>query len=809
MHAKKSKLQFTFMSIVLFTILVFPVNSWCNFSSPLIKLGYSCGVMTEHTDDGTTNLAFALTIRDEDGVSRDSHTVTVLYPDGVTEKSLGYDYFMNWSAFSHAEAIFTFRDSSSPLTPGRYRFTVTDGDNNSVMIDDYLVSDPLGNLPTFISEPTWDDDNKPTFTWGTVLGASTYQIRIMIPSSDQSIAPGRIVYRGFSGTTQHTVPEGVLAPGCAYSFYVTAFRENIFSVGYFGTSNWSSSETVSFTTPGASETYKLSDLRVQHIVREVTPPYSTSYNRIEFWLTTTGTGDGEYPPYDIVKSVTLTGPDGEVLVSHLEYWNDIAWGGDLIDAPIPETETFSDWIGYSAVVQADLVAGTYTLEVFDAWGNGSTYTFEFDGETDLPIIDSSSINAEMNSLGDLVCTWASPTGLPDGADLSAWLTGLDQTWSWAAGATRSIFVRLPANADSVTIPDVIITKMLGDGMKHFDLNLRVHSADDTNRSYTQHVNIDYAIPAETSDSDGDGICDSVDPLLEEKSCAFSDGTTSGEITNCQLDGDPRVFIADALNETEGVMIKGLYESTFTFCDESTDWTLTGGDVIILTCGSVKARVISGEVEAEFKSDDTVTATAVINEGSALNFEPETFTFDTPETNIEPVEVNFIIDEETTATASLVPSSGVQFEPVTDTFTVPASSTEPVTVAIGENVVQVEAGATKKIVEVDIKPCSDNNRFHHNGHGVVPVAIFGSETLSVDDISLESLRLQGLSVKVVGRHKKYLARSEDIDGDGYNDLNLKFKDSDEWIEPENGKAKLTGTMADGTQIEGSDTIVLVP
>jgi len=82
-------------------------------------------------------------------------------------------------------------------------------------------------------------------------------------------------------------------------------------------------------------------------------------------------------------------------------------------------------------------------------------------------------------------------------------------------------------------------------------------------------------------------------------------------------------------------------------------------------------------------------------------------------------------------------------------------------------------------------------------------------LSVDDISIESLRLQGLSVKVVGRHKKYLARSEDIDGDGYNDLNLKFKDSDEWIEPENGKANLTGTMADGTQIEGSDTIVLVP
>ena len=815
MCAKRAKLQLAFMLLVLFSILVFPVNSWSNFP-PQIKLSHTCGVITEHTT-AADNLAFAITIRDEDGVSPSSHTVSVLYPDGTT-KYLVYDEFMNWSAFSYQEGIFTLRDTESLLEyveDGQYKFIITDGDDNSVTIDDYLVSSPLTDVPVG-SEPTWND-SKPTFSWGTVSGASMYRIRIIIPSSDQSIAPGRVVYQGFTNTTSHTVPEGVLAPGCTYSFYVTAFRENVFSVGYFGTSNWSSSEKVLFTTPGVSETYELSDLWVQHIVKEVTPDNSTRFNRIDFWLKKTGTS--EYPPYDVVSSVKLTGPNGAVLISHLQYSNDRALGGGYIDkyVPIPETEPFifSDWICYEAVVQEALVLGTYTLEVVDAWGNSSTRTFNFDDEIDLPIIKSSSIYAQQDAQGNLLCTWISPTGLPDGAFLSARLTGLDQTWSWAAGATQSIFKRLPADAASMTIPGTIITQMLTDGIKHFDLQLRVHSENDTNRSYTQQVTIDHAIPVVTTDSDGDGICESVDTLSKTKSCAFSDkitligGTTSGIITNCQLDGDPQVFIADALNPNEGVMIKGLYESTFTFCDGSTNWTVTRDDVMILTCGSVKARVISGEVEAEFKTDDIVTATAVINEGSALNFEPETFTFDTPLTNIEAVEVNFIIDEETTATASLNPSSIVQFEPETSTFTVPDSSDEPVTVAIGENVVQVEAGTTKKIVKIDIKPCSSNNVFNPNEKGVLPVVIFGSQTLNVDDISLESLSLQCLSVKVVGKQERYLASVEDVDGDGYNDLIVKFEDSDGWIEPGNDKAKLTGNMVDGTQIEGSDTIVVVP
>jgi hypothetical protein len=82
-------------------------------------------------------------------------------------------------------------------------------------------------------------------------------------------------------------------------------------------------------------------------------------------------------------------------------------------------------------------------------------------------------------------------------------------------------------------------------------------------------------------------------------------------------------------------------------------------------------------------------------------------------------------------------------------------------------------------------------------------------VNVQDVDPETLLLQGLAVKVVGKKSKYLAHTEDINGDAYLDLVVQFEDSDGWIDPGDAQAKLTGELYDGTLIEGKDTLCVVP
>jgi hypothetical protein len=113
------------------------------------------------------------------------------------------------------------------------------------------------------------------------------------------------------------------------------------------------------------------------------------------------------------------------------------------------------------------------------------------------------------------------------------------------------------------------------------------------------------------------------------------------------------------------------------------------------------------------------------------------------------------------------------------------------------------------VEIDIKPGSEPNCFNQNEHGVIPVAILGNAQVNVQDVDPETLLLQGLAVKVVGKKSKYLAHTENINGDAYLDLIVQFEDSDGWIDPGDAQAKLTGELYDGTLIEGKDTLCVVP
>lgn len=112
------------------------------------------------------------------------------------------------------------------------------------------------------------------------------------------------------------------------------------------------------------------------------------------------------------------------------------------------------------------------------------------------------------------------------------------------------------------------------------------------------------------------------------------------------------------------------------------------------------------------------------------------------------------------------------------------------------------------VNIDIKPGSDPNCFNINGHGVIPVAINGSEDFFVDDIDVESLSLGGLVVRLRG-NRGPLCSIEDWNEDGYSDLVCHFEDDpDNWT-PGGGSATLTGTLFDGTSFEGTDSICVVP
>jgi len=128
------------------------------------------------------------------------------------------------------------------------------------------------------------------------------------------------------------------------------------------------------------------------------------------------------------------------------------------------------------------------------------------------------------------------------------------------------------------------------------------------------------------------------------------------------------------------------------------------------------------------------------------------------------------------------------------------------------------------VYVDIKPGSCPNPLNVKSKGVLPVAILGSEDLDVTDIDPASIRLGGVvaplrsSIEDVS-HPWNVEDCEDYGVDGYDDLTLKFDNQqivaalvaafDEDIEDGDVfELNLTGTLADDTQIEGADTVLIL-
>ncbi len=251
--------------------------------------------------------------------------------------------------------------------------------------------------------------------------------------------------------------------------------------------------------------------------------------------------------------------------------------------------------------------------------------------------------------------------------------------------------------------------------------------------------------------------------------------TSGTITS---KGDQNLKVTTKEDDPEkGVRIIAeestldIIPATVSFCGSSALVNMTRGDDLAGTCGSVTLQVKFGPVETQFFGDSGVEATTTLGSGNSISFEPTALTFEAPLTNSDIVTI-------------LVEGRNLIVEPGD-------------TVALADN------------VDIDIKPGSDPNCFNNNGHGVIPVAILSRDDFDATQVDPLSVSLDGQAVRVVGKKGNVLSHNEDVNADGLIDVVMQIVDEDGTYAEGDASATLTGMTFDGTAIQGTDAICIVP
>jgi hypothetical protein len=113
------------------------------------------------------------------------------------------------------------------------------------------------------------------------------------------------------------------------------------------------------------------------------------------------------------------------------------------------------------------------------------------------------------------------------------------------------------------------------------------------------------------------------------------------------------------------------------------------------------------------------------------------------------------------------------------------------------------------VAIDVKPGCDNNTINLGSAGVIPVAILSSSSFDATMVDPATISVSGASVKLVGNGKRYLARPEDVNDDGLDDLMCHVLTEEIVIEVGDSVVVLEAATFDGTAITGQDYIRIVP
>ncbi|MGQ0792090.1 MAG: PxKF domain-containing protein [Nitrosopumilaceae archaeon] len=167
----------------------------------------------------------------------------------------------------------------------------------------------------------------------------------------------------------------------------------------------------------------------------------------------------------------------------------------------------------------------------------------------------------------------------------------------------------------------------------------------------------------STDYDDDGIDNPLDNLREEFSDDFNDfifgGTSFGTITTR---GDHILFITEVQNPL-GVMITadrlGIEQAITSLCGNITSIAFDLLDQVIVTCGSVIVKTITGEVEVVLIASDGTQASTSIPNGNEITFDPQTSTINA---NPENTDIIVIMIENTFIPISPGSSNFVDVEP---------------------------------------------------------------------------------------------------------------------------------------------------
>jgi hypothetical protein len=112
------------------------------------------------------------------------------------------------------------------------------------------------------------------------------------------------------------------------------------------------------------------------------------------------------------------------------------------------------------------------------------------------------------------------------------------------------------------------------------------------------------------------------------------------------------------------------------------------------------------------------------------------------------------------------------------------------------------------VRIDLKPGSVDNCVNVGAKGVIPVAVFGSETFGVQQVLTDSsLKLGGLTVRSAGG--KRLCSVQAVNGDSYPDLVCHFDNMRSNWKAGQTSVTLSGTLVSGGAFEASDSVCLKP
>jgi len=124
-------------------------------------------------------------------------------------------------------------------------------------------------------------------------------------------------------------------------------------------------------------------------------------------------------------------------------------------------------------------------------------------------------------------------------------------------------------------------------------------------------------------------------------------------------------------------------------------------------------------------------------------------------------------------------------------------------------IPIKLAAPSVSVAIDIKPGSDLNPINPGSNGLIPVAILTTDDFDAADVDPATVTLAGAEVAVRGKAEKLMARLEDIDGDGDDDLLLQVETQSEGALWESGPVTLEGKTYGGQDIEGTDEVIIVP